>query len=151
MIDFAIVIVFLLISRYRVARIAAFIFVTFQLIYMFTVVPLAALDWELYFKINAVVNLLVGLLVYNHDKDFAKLSFLMIPVSCMGYILCYYNCSPVVYDTLSYTIIILQALVLVVRILTSDGYVRGRRKRSLVRLADFHRYKQSGIPQARAQ
>jgi len=144
MLDYSVVFLFLFLSRYPAVRSVALMFTVFQLIYMYAVVPL---DWQMYYKMTAVVNLLVGIAAMRHNKEFSNLSFLMLPVALIGYFLCKYDFSTVTYDTLARIIITLQAMSLVVRILVSDGNVRGYSRRALVRFVNLYSIRQGCISQ----
>lgn len=144
MFDFLVVVVFLVISKLRACRDAALAFVLFQLIYMLAVVPLS---FEYYYHGAALINLLLGLTTYKHFRLFGSLSFALVPVAYLGYVLCMMRYTPAIYDTMAISITILQAISLCLRALIQDGHIRGTRGRALVRLLHFDSIKQNNVVQ----
>ena len=142
MFDFLVVAVFLALSKLRACRDAALAFVLFQIIYMLVVVPLS---YEYYYHGTALINLLLGLATYKHFRLFGSLSFALVPVAYLGYVLCMMRYTPSIYDTIAISITILQAMSLCLRALIQDGHIRGTRGRAFVRMVNFNCFQQGDV------
>ena len=114
-------------------RFAAVVMLSFNFIYFEFV---SNLGWENYYHYSATISALVGVILYRQYMLVSLLSFLLIPTSIIGYLLCKNYYEPYIYDNICLTIILLQVLVLLSRGL-SDGFSWGNKRNPLVFLADF--------------
>jgi len=119
------------------SRLAAIVILVFNLIYFQFILPL---DWEVYYHFSATLNTLLGVILYYRYKSVAILSFLLIPINVIGYLLCKNYYDPFIYDNMCFVVIALQIILLTVRGLT-DGTSWGGKRNSLVFLANFDSYK----------
>ena len=140
MFNYLVIAALLAVSMSKAVRYTALLFLSFQIIFM---VFIKGMSWDVYFVAVATVNLVAGRMTYDKNVAFAKLSFLMIPVAFIGFVLCYHRLSLVAYGTLALTITTIQVLVLVARAINANGNIRGTNCRRLVRLFDPVGFKQN--------
>jgi hypothetical protein len=114
-------------------RMAAFVMLAFNFIYFQFVLNL---DWTEYYHYSATLCATIGVILYRKYKLVALLSFLLIPVNIIGYLLCKNYFDPYIYDNMCLTITLLQVVVLLSRGLT-NGISWGNKRNPLVFLADF--------------
>lgn len=125
---------------FKTARYAAASILIGYALYHAAVVPLPG---EYYYHVTALLNLIIGCVLFPKYKLVAILSFSLIIVCNLGYMLYESGFEPTLYNDLSLVIIITQIILLYIRALT-DGYIiRGTRGRALVWLANCDRFQQS--------
>lgn len=115
------------------SRFAAFVILVFNAIYFNYII---SLDWTKYYLYSATLNTILGVILFKRYKLVATLSFLLIPINFIGYMLCLNYYDPYIYDNMCLIIILLQIIILTSRDLL-DGVDRRYNNNPLVFLIDF--------------
>ena len=118
-------------------RFAAVAILAFNAVYFSFIIDK---EWTSYYHWSATINTLLGIILYFKYRAVAILSFLLIPINIIGYLLCKNYYDPFIYDNMCFIVILLQILLLTVRGLT-DGTSWGDKRNPLVFLANFDSYK----------
>lgn len=131
----------------RQSRLAAFIILSFSVIHFNFIVPL---DWTEYYLYSATLNTVLGVILFRWYKLVATLSFLLIPVNILGYLLCKNYYEPTIYDNMCLIIILLQIIMLTIRGLL-NGIDRRYNYSPMVFLVNFDSNKNHAKIQKRSQ
>ena len=135
----AVLLIFLVMSFSYNHKLAGRLLLVCQLVYIFFIVDLSG---DYYYHVTALMNTIIAYILYGRYRVFSLLSFAFIPVCILGHQMYDNYYSPVLYDTLSIIITILQVLLLVARVMTDAITIKGVRGRALVRLINFDSFKQ---------
>ena len=129
------------------SRVAAVVTLAFNAIYFTFIIDL---DWTQYYLYSATLNTMLGVILFRWYRVVATLSFLLIPVNIIGYLLCKYYYEPTIYDNMCLIIILLQIITLTLRGLL-NGTNRRRDNSPLVFLVNFDSNKNRAKMQKRIQ
>ena len=125
---------FIALSIPKKTRAASILILFFNLFYFLFIIDVS---WKYYYLYSATLNTVLGVTLYFLSyKVVGLLSFLLIPVNILGYVLCKNYQEPYLYDNMCAIIILLQILSLIARGLT-DGADSRVKDSPLVFLVDF--------------
>lgn len=127
---------FVVLLKFKTLRYAAVTIITGYLLYFTAVEPLSG---EYYYHGTALLNLIIGIVLFPRYKLVALLSFSLILVNNIGFVLYETGYEPALYNDLSLCIILTQILLLYIRALTDGHIIRGTGGRALVWLTNFDR------------
>jgi len=137
---------FIALLFFKPSRSAAKVILVGYLIYLIFILPI---DGPYYYKLAALLNMIIGFILYKEYRIVALLSFSLILVNSVGLVLYNNYYEPTIYDNLSLLIIALQILILIARVTLNGIHARGVRGRALVFLINFDSIKSSVTMQGR--
>ncbi len=107
-------------------------------------------DWDVYYLYSATLCTILGVSLYKRYRVVAILSFLLIPVNYIGYLLSFNYYEPTIYDNICLIIILLQIIMLTIRGLL-NGIDRQYNYSPMVFLVNFDSNKKHAKIQKRSQ
>jgi len=129
------------------SRPAALTILFFNAIYFSFIIDLA---WDDYYLYSATLNTILGVTLYKRYRVVAILSFSLIIVNYIGYLLAFNYYDPTIYDNICLIIILLQIIMLTIRGLL-NGIDRQYNYDPLVFLVNFDSNKNHAKIQKRSQ
>lgn len=129
------------------SRLAALVILAFNIIYFNFIIDLA---WDDYYLYSATLNTILGVTLYKKYRVVAILSFSLIIVNYIGYLLSYNYYEPTIYDIMCLIIILLQIIMLTIRGLL-NGIDRRYNYSPMVFLVNFDSNKNHAKIQKRSQ
>ncbi len=132
---------FAVLLKFKTVRYAAATIIIGYAIYFTCITPLSD---DYYYHGTALLNLIIGCILFPRYKLVALLSFSLIVINNVGLVLYDTGQDPTLYNNLSMLVIQMQILLLYIRALT-DGHtnIRGIRGRALVWLASLDSFQPS--------
>ena len=115
------------------SRFAAKIILLFYLVYFIFVIDA---DWDNYYLYSATLDTIIGVMLYRRYRVVAILSFSLIIVNYIGYLLSLNYYEPTIYDSMYLIITLLQIIMLIIRGLL-NGIDRPHNFNTLVFFVDF--------------
>ncbi len=132
-IDWIVIGFFSALLLFKTAKYAAVRILGGYALYFAVIVPLPG---EYYYHVTALLNLIIGCILFSRYKSVAILSFSLILVNSIGLLLFGFGYAPTLYNSLSLIIILLQILLLYIRALNDGNHIRGNWGRALVLAAN---------------
>jgi hypothetical protein len=124
---------FIALLFFEQSRVAAIIILIFNVIYFNFVIDA---EWDCYYLYSAALDTAIGVILYSRYRVVAILSFSLIIVNYIGYLLSLNYYESTIYDNIYLTIIALQIIMLIFRGLF-DGIDRAYKFRPMVFLVHF--------------
>lgn len=131
--DFINVGLFTVLLLSKTTRYASAVILAGYALYFSVIEPLPG---QYYYHMTALLNLIIGCILFPRYKLVALLSFALIVVNNIGFLIYDAGYEPTLYNNLSLVIITIQILLLYIRAITDGIHIRGTRGRALVFIAN---------------
>ena len=139
-VDWAILVICVLLLINKATREGAFIFISAKVIYSLFIIDTSA---TFYYSLTAALNLISGMFLQYKYKMAAICAFLLVPVNVLGFYLWVNYYPPDLYNVISVIIIVIQLIAISTRLLT-HGSSRDNNQHPLAFVHGFNSNKACG-------